>query len=109
MTWIDGVAALVFALCAMGAWMWSLVTHPRFLWEWLVWGLFTSAAMGVALVRIDVEPFEAVAGGLFFGFFTTGLGLLRYRSPPWPETAKEERDRHRHRPPVDLGPPRQDD
>jgi hypothetical protein len=110
MTWIDGVAILVFALCAMGVWMWSLVTHPSFLREWLVWGLFTSAAMGVALYRIDVGLYKAFAGGLFFGFSITGMGLLRYHSSLSSiRRSEEENDRYRRHPPLDLNPSQRDD
>jgi len=110
MTWIDGVAVVVFALAAMGVWMWSLVTHPSFSREWLVWGLFTSAAMSAALYRIDVGPFQAFGGGLFFGFAVTGMGLLRRHSSLWRiEKSEEEKDRYRRHPPLDLDASPRDD
>ena len=107
MTWIDGLAILTFALCAMGVWMWSIVTQPSFLREWLVWGVFTSAAMGASLYRIEVEPLQALGGGLFFGFFITGMGLLRYRSFSW--NAERADDETYRRAPLDLDSARHDD
>ncbi|MBO9709257.1 MAG: hypothetical protein J7521_13705 [Caulobacter sp.] len=97
MTWIDGLAILIFALCGMGVWIWSMVTQPSLLREWLVWGALTSAAMAAALYRIEMGLFKALGGGLFIGYLITGMGLLRYHSFSW-NTGRENSRPYRSAP-----------
>ncbi|MBO9547683.1 hypothetical protein [Caulobacter sp.] len=66
MRWYDGLAIVLFALAAMGAWMVNLVQNDKKIW-WLAWTAALAPVCFYVVARSGGSAEAALAAGILGG------------------------------------------